>query len=49
VKLAALRLVFISMGHLCKEMLLSADEALQAQKPRRHARKFLFICQKFFN
>jgi hypothetical protein len=30
-------------------MLLSADEALQAHDPRRQAREFLFICQKFFD
>jgi hypothetical protein len=29
--LAALRRVFIRMGHLCKKLLLNADEALQAE------------------
>jgi hypothetical protein len=29
--LAALRRIFIRMGHLCKELLLNADEALQAE------------------
>ena len=37
------------MGHLCEEMLLSKDEALEANNPCRHARQFLLICEKFFD
>jgi len=42
-KLAALHQILVMTGHFCEEMLLGADEALQAHYPRRHARELLFF------
>ena len=48
-KLVALYRILVMTGHLCEEMLLGADEALQAHNPRRHARELLFFRKEFLD